>query len=253
MTRTTTSALALALAAATLAAPAPAQETADALSDADVIALADWNTEDLYANGVSADDFIDDMEVYGAGGEEIGDVEDVIVGPDGTVIAIIAEVGGLWDIGDTHVSIPFDLVELAPDGSGIIVPLSEENVDDYDIATPALGLGTMQEGPVGELDDADLGPRAWRISELIGDYARLRDDDAIRDYGYVSDVILENGAVTAVIVQPAFEYGENYRAWPYYGYEGGADWDAGSPYYDIEAGEDEISDLADFEYDRLGE
>ena len=89
--------------------------------------------------------------------------------------------------------------------------------------------------------------RAWRVSELIGDYARLVGDGDPVDYGYVSDVILQDGAVSAVIVQPAYQYGIGYQAYPY----AGAGWDAGTPYYDVPYDEVEVGDLAPFDYERL--
>ena len=98
------------------------------------------------------------------------------------------------------------------------------------------------------MDDRAI-PRAWRASELIGDYARLRDGNAYGDYGYVSDLILRDNKVAAVVVQPRAGYGPGYRAYPYYGYPYG--WNAGSPYYDMPYTEDDILDAEPFDYDRF--
>ena len=57
------------------------------------------------------------QEVYGETGEEAGEVEDLIIGPDGALQAVIVEVGGFLDIGDTQ--IPGALGRRAADaGSG---------------------------------------------------------------------------------------------------------------------------------------
>lgn len=173
------------------------QAAGGTLGGADIINLSEWRYDDLYRDGVSAENFIDEMEVYGAGGEEIGEVEDIIIGQDGRILAIVAEVGGLWDIGDTHVSVPFDQVEINQARDGVVVPVTEETVDDYglfeggwlDDETVA-AASTVESQVAGDLDDVELGPRAWRVSELIGDYARLREGDGYRNYGYVNDVIL---------------------------------------------------------------
>jgi sporulation protein YlmC with PRC-barrel domain len=245
--------LPLALAVGTLGGAAGAQQQApEALSDAEVIALSEWRYDDLYSGGISADDFIDEMVVYDPTGEEIGIVEDILIGPDGRVIAIVAEVGGLWDIGDTHVSVPYDQVEMAADQSGIVVPVTEGTVDDYgnwgDAAT-LTGVENVDSEIAAGIDDVPL-PRAWRVSELIGDTARLSGGVGTAPYGYVNDIILRDGQVAAVVVQPDRAFGTGYRAYPYYGY--GTGWDAGAPYYDMPYTREDVGEMEEFEYDRLG-
>jgi len=241
-----------ALIAGVVGGTAGAQQAAEPLDDAEVIALSEWSYDDLYAGGISADDFIDEMEVYDQTGEEIGDVEDILIGPDGRVLAIVAEVGGFWDIGDTHVSVPFDEVEITADRSGVVVPVTEETVDDYgnwgDAATMT-GVENVSSELAAGIDDVAL-PRAWRASELIGDYARLTQGETFAPYGYVNDIILRDGEVAAVVVQPSRGYGAGYRAYPYYGYSWG--WNIGAPYYDLPYTEDEAIGMEEFDYDRLG-
>lgn len=220
----------------------------------EVISLSEWSYDDLYAGGASAEEFIDEMEVYGVNGEEIGDVEDVIIGANGQILAVIAEVGGFWDIGDTHVSIPWSDVEMGPAEDGIVVPLTEENVDEYGLFEDSWATaGRLTDEPVSDLDDDPLGPRAWRASELIGDYARLRDGDAFTDYGYVNDLILSSGEVSAVVVSPDVGgYGAGYRAYPFYGYGAGWGWTPGAQYYDMPYGANEVGDVDVFDYERMG-
>lgn len=150
------------------------QQTAQALQGGEIITMADWGYQDLYAQGWSAENFMDEMEVYGPDGEEIGEVEDLIADPQGRLISLIAEVGGFWDIGDTHVSIPWEEVTINEAWDGVILPVTEENVDQYE----AQDFPQMESEQLGEqvamgVDDAQF-PRAFRISELIGDYARIR-------------------------------------------------------------------------------
>ncbi|WP_370159316.1 PRC-barrel domain-containing protein [Limimaricola soesokkakensis] len=218
----------------------------------DVISLSEWSYDDVYAGGISAEEFIDEMEVYGVTGEEIGDVEDLLIGPDGRVLSVIAEVGGFWDIGDTHVSIPFEEVALADDGDGIVVPVTEDNVSDYDLWTyDAVSAEEAAEEVVSGLDDATI-LRAWRATELIGDSARLQDGDLYSEYGYISDLILRDGEVAAVVANASSGYGAGYQAYPFYGYDYDMGWDAGSPYYDLPYTADEVNDLDRFDYERLG-
>ena len=218
--------------------------------EAEVISLSDWSYDDLYAGGISAEDFIDEMEVYGATGDEIGEVEDVIIGPDGQIVSIVAEVGGFWDIGDTHVSIPFDQIEMAETGDGIIVPVTEDTVGDYGFDQEVFSAESAATEAVTGVDDAEV-MRGWRASEFIGDYARIRNGDVYGNYGYVSDLILRDGQVAAVVVQPDAAYGGGYRAYPYYGYGAGYGWNAGSPYYDMPYGEQDIGGMEEFDYERF--
>lgn len=219
------------------------------------IELGDWSYDDLYSRGFSAEAFIDDTEVYGVGGEEIGNVEDLLIGPDGKVVSVIAEVGGFWDIGDRHVSIPWESVSANATGDGITVPVTEETVDDYDVYNRELITRQMAAGNiVGNVDDALAGNRLWRASEVIGDYSRLAEGgNAFREYGYVSDLIIVDGQVKAVVIQPDSGYGAvGSYAYPYYGYDYGYGWQPGNAYYDMPYNEGEIAELEAFDSDRLG-
>lgn len=228
--------------------------TADAATtetlEAEVISLNDWTYDDLYANGISAEDFIDEMEVYDVTGEEIGDVEDIIIGPDGRIASIVAEVGGLWDIGDTHVSVPYAEVVMSDDGLGVVIPVTEETVGNYGFDRDVFTAGSATSEVVSGVDDAEV-LRGWRVSELIGDYARIRDGDVYSNYGYISDLLLQDGQVAAVVVQANDAYGSGYRAYPYQGYGAGSGWDAGSPYYDMPYGAQEVGETETFDYGRF--
>ncbi|MGR3248729.1 MAG: PRC-barrel domain-containing protein [Paracoccus sp. (in: a-proteobacteria)] len=228
--------------------------TADAATtntlEADVVSLSDWNYDDLYSNGISAENFIDEMEVYDVNGEDIGDVEDIIIGPDGRIASIVAEVGGLWDIGDTHVSVPYAEVAMSDDGLGIVIPVTEETVGDYGFDRDVFTAGAATSEVVSGVDDAEV-LRGWRASELIGDYARIRDGDVYSNYGYINDLLLRDGEVAAVVVQANDAYGSGYRAYPYMGYGGGYGWNAGSPYYDMPYGAQDVGGTEPFDYGRF--
>lgn len=216
--------------------------------DADVMALNDWRYDDLYSGAMSAEEFIDEMDVFGPTGEEIGDVEDIIAGQDGKLLAVIAEVGGFWDIGDTHVSIPWSEIELV--GGGVSVPVTEENVDQYGLFDrDYLTADAAANRIVGEVDAADTGPRSFRLSELIGDYARLRGEgDQPVNYGYVQDVMIRDGEIAAVIVAPDVGYGVGgFYGYPWHGHG----YIPGGRYYDMPYAERDIADMEAFEYDRV--
>jgi sporulation protein YlmC with PRC-barrel domain/Ca2+-binding EF-hand superfamily protein len=260
-----------------------------------VISLNEWDTEGLYQNSWSAEALFD-RQVYSRDGEEIGDVEDLIIGSNGELLALIAEVGGIWDIGDTHVSVPWEQVTFRQDGT-VSIPVTQDNADDFSVLNEP-GAQALQQDVVSNLDDRQLGPRAWRASELIGDIARIRNDQgamaagsaqkqagtqqsqaqktqseqrsteqaktgnalapsagnrmAYRGYGYVSDLIFNEGRVAAAVVDRDAGYGTRGRyAYPYYGYSYG--WNPGSRYYDLPYDREEAVTITPFEYDRLNE
>ena len=95
---------------------------------------------------------------------------------------------------------------MAETGDGIIVPADEDTVGDYAFEQYVLSAEIAETEAVARVDDAEVR-RGWRGSELIGDYARIRDGDTYSNYGYVSDMILRNGQVAAVVVQPDAAYG----------------------------------------------
>jgi PRC-barrel domain len=101
----------------------------------------------------------------------VGEVEDLIIGPDGALQAVIVEVGGFLDIGDTHYRVRWEDVQLAPDLKGISVPVSMENIEKHSIF------------PEDQEDPAERGSRA---GELMNDYVSLADYPS---YGMVQDVV----------------------------------------------------------------
>jgi sporulation protein YlmC with PRC-barrel domain len=215
--------------AQTAATPAPvASDAPGAFSDADVIPLRDWRYDDLYAGGWRARALLQ-TDVLGPTGDDIGKVENIIVGADGRVLSIIAQIGGVLDVGDTHVNVPWEEVTIGPALESVTIPVTEDTIERYSdfedgYLRGQLSAATAEETitPVKEdnaFNDLDTGPRAWRVDELIGDYASLRD---VPGFGYVRDVIFDrDGTVSAVVVSPAPRFGSGWYALPYYGYSHG--------------------------------
>lgn len=244
-----------------------AQDATDAeqLSDSEKIgqgeirAIDSWTYDDIYADGWSVDEMLDDVEVVGADGEEIGDVENVMFDAEGKILAVIAEVGGFWDIGDTHVSVPWDQVEVG-DGS-IAVPVTEENVEEFSIFGEG---GFYHEEAAQDVqqvdDDLTAGAGVFKATDLIGDYAYLTGGER---YGYVDDVVVREGAIEAVVIDAGAYGTPGYYAYPYRGYgygyaEGGMDAGYGTGYgpgnwrYDVGYDADEITVIDTFDPDRMG-
>lgn len=213
--------------------------------------LRDWQYDELYATGVSVEELLDGMDVNGAEEQDIGEVEDVLIGRDGRVLSVIAEVGGFWDMGDTHISIPWRQVDLANYADGITVPITEDNADDYSLFDrEVVSRAAVEDEVVSEVDSAETAGGVWRASELVGDYARVRDGDAWSDYGYVSDMIVRDGRVAAVIVTPDVTWDTaGYRAYPWTAETTG--WRPADRYYDLPYSRDEVANAQVFDYDEL--
>ncbi|MCB1883284.1 MAG: PRC-barrel domain-containing protein [Geminicoccaceae bacterium] len=81
------------------------------------------------AGGFTADQLMD-KDLYGAGGKEVGEIEDLLIGQDGkSVDAVIAEVGGFLGIGQRKVAVPLDSVQHGSDG-GLTVNMTEDQLKE---------------------------------------------------------------------------------------------------------------------------
>lgn len=207
-----------------------------AVAAQDVVSLDDWNERLAgYENGWSADQVIR-LDVRNAEGESIGEVENIVIGPDGNVAGLILEVGGFLDIGDTHFMVPWDQVAITG-GMGkieyVTVPVADDNWDQFDLSASS--------------GDVETGPRSFRATELIGDYTSLTDN---RGYGIVNDLVFDaDGALEAVVVNRSGSSGGGYQAYPYYGYDYG--FDPGRDYYDLPYADDDLGALEPYDYDGL--
>lgn len=202
----------------------------------EIIALPAWrsNYNELYA-GMSVEELLG-ADVHGTTGEDIGEVENLVIGKDGEVLSVIAEVGGFLELGDKHISIPWDRVTVGVDGDDLSIPLTQDTLEEFSLfadprVTAQEARTTIQEVEGDDAGVVTTGPRAWRATELIGDHARLRDKDGFVNYGYVHDLIIRDGKVAAVVVSPDVTWGPGLYAYPYYGYWSG--WHPAFPYYDL--------------------
>ncbi len=222
---------------------------APALAQNEVQVLTDWRYDTLYTEGWSVENMLDMTEILDASGEDIGDVENVIFSNEGEILGIIAQVGGFWDIGDTHIHVPWDAVNIVDGIAQIQVPVNEENVDDYDVFGTYRDEERVTESDTSSVavvdDDLVSGVNVFKATDLMGDYAYLSDGSR---YGYVSDIIVNDDSISAV-VSDASAYGRRgYYAYPY----GGQSFTtANSSRYDMEYNETEIDTIESFDYNQL--
>jgi sporulation protein YlmC with PRC-barrel domain len=211
-------------AVALLTCPHPWQ---DAIAN-DKIDLTTWD-QSLAQRGRRATELFD-TKVYGEGGEEIGEVENFYIDRDGQVTRIIIESGGVFDIGDVHLAVPWNEVKMWPDEDGILVPINDDNVPDFSL---------FREDPAP-------GVAAWRATDLIHDLAYLAGGD---QYGMVEDLIISpEGMVEAVVVGPdgGFPSGDR-RAYPWYG----PGYDPALNRYELPYDQREIEVLGPFDYQAM--
>lgn len=227
-------------------APAPALAQQVIQRDPRVIASLDnWGYDQIYRQGWSANRLLDEARVYGSLGDEIGSVENILIGRDGQILGIIAQVGGFWDIGDTHVFVPWDRVTVSPTLDRVVIPVTEENVEDYS-AAPSYITRALTGRIRAVDDDLATGLGIWKATDLIDDYVYL---GSRAEYGNVTDLIFNaNGRLYAYVVNADAGWGGGYYALPY-AYNRG--WDPGLSYYDAPYSEREVRRLEPFDYDRM--
>ncbi len=163
----------------------------------------------LYRDGFSASELIG-TPVRDDWGRRVGDVEDIIADRAGTIEKVVAEVGGFLEFADQHVGVPWRDVQVGPDLRWVQVPLQEVESDTY-----SLGGGI----PRGE--DIAIANTAWRVSDLIGEYASIEDEERPL---LVTDVVFtREGEVRAVVVKRGGDYvGPGWdHVHPYAGYRRG--------------------------------
>lgn len=177
-----------------------------------------------------------DEDVYGPKGEQLGEVENILVGPDGKITALVVVGGGFLGIGDAAFRVSWNKVDMTAAQDGIKVSLTEERAED-------LGLF---DGP----NWVATGPREWRVSELIGDYARLRNG---LGFGYVTDIVFSReGQLMATLVNRDVAYGAGLYGYPYYGW--GYGWYPTLDYYALPYDNPELAAAAPtVDYDKFND
>lgn len=213
----------------------------------DVIAISDWNYDDLYNAGGFDADWILDRDVSTSDEADIGSVENVLINDKNQIEAIIVQIGGVWDIGDTHVAVPWDQVNIS-DGN-IQVPLTADNYDDFNLFegdNEYVSKSALQQTMQVE-ENVDTGSKIWKLSDLINDYATMGSGVG---YGIIDNVLFnDNGEIQAVVISSSGRgYTGGRYAYPFYGY--GYGWTPAHGSYNLPYSSDDISGMSDFDIDQ---
>lgn len=210
------------------------QQAAQGGQKDDKIDLVSWRQAEEYEGGWTAQQLFD-TPVYGADGNDIGEIENLIISTEGKIEKIIVEAGGFIDIGDVHLAVPWSEVEVGKGLERVETPLEEDNVDDFSLFD--------DDG-----DEVETDRRSWRATELMYDYVSLED---YRGYGMVNDLVFsKDGEIEALLVNPDVGYGGGGPyAYPYHGYDRG--FEPGADTYRLPYTREEISELGPFDYSVL--
>ncbi|MBM1172802.1 PRC-barrel domain-containing protein [Microvirga arabica] len=164
----------------------------------------------------------------------IGSVRDLIVDRDGRMVAIVIEGGGPVQIPDTVYRVPWMEVDPTPGEAGVTVDLSDADRPHYGLVPGTEGTPSL--------------PREFRITEVIGDYARLQ---AGQGFGYVTDVIVtKDNRLAAVLITRDGESSGRTIAFPFSGIE--TRWDPGASYFGLPHVTAEQAEQAAISIDRSG-
>lgn len=89
-------------------------------ASSDVIVVLPQATQGAAPARFLADD-LDGKDIYGANNEKIGEIEDFILQPNGSVEAVVVEVGGFLGVGEKDVLVNWSSLQITMDGSKLRV------------------------------------------------------------------------------------------------------------------------------------
>ena len=173
----------------------------------------------------------DDIEypVRNAEGDAVGQLEDMLFNPDGTLSFGVVEFTSLLDLGEAQVVVPWKLLEWSGEERVFTVNATDDQLRDaprFDIATlpdmtiPGWNLDWQRywEGSGSHLPNstASAAGGQMRVSHLIGSSVTDVNDAVL---GEVVDIILgQNGAVDYLVIQAE----DKLRPVPWGGFEVGS-------------------------------
>jgi len=89
-------------------------------TSSDVIVVLPQATQGAAPARFLTDD-LDGKDIYGANNEKIGEIEDFILQPNGSVEAVVVEVGGFLGVGEKDVLVNWSALQITMDGNDLRV------------------------------------------------------------------------------------------------------------------------------------
>jgi hypothetical protein len=128
-------------------------------------------------------------DVYGADNEDIGEINDVIVGQDGRVIAVIVGVGGFLGIGEKNVAVGMTALQFGPgmteaeaqaaaDATGMTVTTEADQTGAVGTTAPAQDLNAdgQPDAPVATSQDLNADGQPDEVVATEGEVVEIGDD-----------------------------------------------------------------------------
>lgn len=211
----------------------------------DPIPLAEWEYSSISKLGIRAQ-YLLGKEVFGAKGNEVGNVENVLIRSH-EIVAVLIELGGFWEFNDTHIAVPWKEVELTQDG--LKIPVTKNTVDDYTLFAEnsfvtAESLTQTQSTQVDE--SFATGSEVWKLTALLHDYVVLESGAG---YGYIAGVIFsKDGKIQAIVVQRTVgDNDDGAYAYPFYGFRA----EPHGSFYTLPYDSDQMVVMEPFQYTKL--
>jgi len=82
--------------------------------------------------------------IYNQADENVGDVNDLVIGQNGQIDAVVIGVGGFLGIGEKNVAVPFSAVQAATDTDGNMKLVVQLSKDDFNKAPEFLTLADIK-------------------------------------------------------------------------------------------------------------
>jgi sporulation protein YlmC with PRC-barrel domain len=206
--------------------------------------LTSWRYDRVYEGWYA--DAVVDRPIYGPHGAEIGSVKNLLLNPRGEIVALIAEVGGFWDIADTHVTIPWHAIERR--GGRVYSPITAETAENYGMCAEEY----FTAADVGNLDGVneffETGPYIWKATALLDDYVVLENGEP---FGYVTDLVFDDAGklISVVAVQARSDIGRRgVYAFPW----DDRGWEPRFDHYTLRHTAEDIERLPTIDYSRFG-
>lgn len=180
-------------------------------------AHAESHTMGLGDIAVSADDFLasdligmriysSDREIQRDGGvfsaedqwDDIGEVNDIVVSPDGEVLAGIVGVGGFLGIGEKNVAVSMDEIAVYTDEGGsrfLVMNTTAETLEgapDFDMPVAEMTGADIVETDIAEQPAADMTDEEM-AADMSGDGDVMADDMQMAETDMVEDTDIAAG------------------------------------------------------------
>ena len=144
------------------------------------------------------------VEIYNDRNEEIGEIDEVLIGRDGSVKAVVIGVGGFLGIGERNVAVPFQRLQWQVRANDTAAARTGGNARMTGTATTGTGTAVPATGttPATGAGAPAAGPGTARPNDTASNRNATEDSDAPRR------AILANATKEELQNAPEFKYAD---------------------------------------------